>query len=141
MTAESYRDRWDALLKRIGAYALADKIRRRELYRLFDRKYPYDSTGKAVSVDVLEYLPDQSPDPLEQLIMRESTEAYLRQLTPAQQVDVKLYMDGYKPRDLAKSRGKDKSNAERWQKHNAKERIARYMQESRDKKGGTDNER
>lgn len=130
--AEKIRTNFAQLVKEKGSYWLARKIMRMESYRKYDRKYPYDSTTKAKPIDELYDVADGSPDPLEMVLMQEAQEEYLAQLTPAQQEAAKLYVQGYKPRDIAQMQGRNNSGAERWQKHNMKERLLNYLHNKQD---------
>lgn len=121
--AEKRRNLWYLILSRLGSEELDRRIQKREQARLYNRKYPFDSTTTKVSEEVLEWQADNKPSPDELVMMGQARDDYLAKLTPSQQDIALLLEQGYKPKEIAAMRGDKNSGAVRWQKHNIKERL------------------
>lgn len=126
---EQENQAFDYLQDSMGADYLAKKIMKREQYRLFDRKFPYDSTAKAIPLeDVQDMLGDENTF-LEEVIANEAIEAFLAVLTPKQRAVAELLLQGHKPATIAEQWGLKDSNSVRWHKHSVKQRAAVFFAE------------
>lgn len=121
--AEDTRTWFANLLQAVGSYELERRIKKLKTYKLYDRKYPYDVATKAMSIEFAYDLSTNEPDPLSVLIDQEAFQERMERLTDTQKKHAELYMEGYKPRDIAAMEGRETSNAVRWQRHNMKERL------------------
>lgn len=120
--------RFEALVKDRGAYYVEERMHKLDSYRRYHRKWPYDAKKKLVDItDVQEYLPDRKPSLEEALIMTQTTDAYLKTLTPKQKRVVELRDKGYKPQEMANMEGREESGRERWHLHQAKQRLIEFL--------------
>lgn len=115
---------FEELLREYGAYELERRIQRRELARVYNRRWPYDQTTSKLPEEVLEWQADDIPNVKHVIESEEARTELFNKLTPAQQEIAVMLEQGYKPKDIAQERGDNGSGAVRWQKHNMKERLA-----------------
>jgi hypothetical protein len=113
---------FEHLLIRYKAYELERRIQRLESTRKFYRRYPYDAWQKRTGMEAIDL---HSPsDPLAEIIADEARNELLDGLTDRERWVAQRAEEGYQPRDMAKMRNKDTSNADRWIKHSVKEKMA-----------------
>lgn len=122
---------FEKLVRDKGAYYVAQRIMRREAYRKYDSKYPFDSTAKAIPLDEVQDTLGQESNFLRDIIADEMVYEFMETLSPLQQYILQKLLDGYAPKDIAQMRGKDpsKSEAERWHKNNIKNRLSQWREE------------
>lgn len=131
MTCMAEDKAFDSWVADIGAHAVAKRINRREQYRLYDRKYPYDSTTKATSLESVQDTMGVESDYESMMVADELVAAFKSSLTPLQRWMLGLFEQGYHPRDVAVMRGKSqsKSESERWHKNSIKKKLIAFYEE------------
>lgn len=118
---------FDRLLKKYGGYELNRKISRRELYRLYDRRWPYDSTTKAIDLEEVKDTLGESDGSFDQLVASEAVEAFKTLLTPRQLEVLEHSLTGLKPREIAELHGDIESGKWRWHKHIVKKKAQEWF--------------
>lgn len=111
------------MLKYYGAEKLEYMIQRREPARLYYRAYPYDGWSSRVGMEYIDIV--HPGNPLSDLIDKEAREEVLSQLTEHEREIVLLSETGLYPREIAAMRGKKTSNAVRFSKFSARQKVAR----------------
>jgi hypothetical protein len=113
------------LLETYGAYKLEEKIQRREITRKYYRRWPYDGYSKRVGMDTVDLT--MPTEPLSELLSSEARDELLQNLTP-RELEVALWAEaGFKPKDMASMRGSVTSNADRWMKHQVKQKMGEAL--------------
>lgn len=120
---------WDRTLANMGSHNLAVRITKRESYRLYDRKWPFDMTSKAVPLESVQDTLGYEDEVLAMIEGDEARESFLTRLTPYQRELAEKFEQGYRPRDIAEMKGKENSGSIRWQKHNIKQKAQEYWGE------------
>lgn len=123
------------MLETYGAYKLEEKIQKRDITRRFYRRYPYDGWQKRAGMDTVDLVMPSNPHA--DLLDKEAHELLLDGLTPRELEVATLAEMGYKPKDMAAMRaaregrpvGSATSNADRWMKHQVKQRFAQKLDE------------
>lgn len=129
MTQEEQNRKFEELEKQYGLHGLEARIQKLDSVKAYYRRYPYDGYVKYVPEEEAYYLRDGQPDPMEQAIMNEEQDRYLAGLTEKEHEAVKLTVEGYKPRDIAKIHGQEHSRKWRWHKWAAKQKIKQKLEE------------
>lgn len=128
--AERTRESFMRLLNRLGDTELERKMRKRELYRNYYRRYPYDGKKPVIDIEELApYLAGEAPSMQETMVMRQTTDEYLSRLTDLQRDVVEMTDEGYKPREIAEQQGRDNSGSIRWHKNAAKKKLIELYDE------------
>lgn len=114
---------YERILKKQGIHETSRKLMKRESYRLYDRKYPFDSTAKAIPLENIEDIIGTENMYMDEIVGDQAVAEFRETLTPGQQVIMDLLHQGYAPKDIAALQGKKDSGGIRWQKHAIKQRM------------------
>jgi DNA-directed RNA polymerase specialized sigma24 family protein len=126
---ERENNTFQQLLKKHGGYALEKKMSKLPSYQAFYKRWPRDGMMYKESLDELLPTPDNQPTLEETMVMKQTTEAYLSQLTPRQQTIVQEKGKGYRPREIAKQFNEPTSGKVRWHLFAAKRKLIEFLDE------------
>jgi DNA-binding CsgD family transcriptional regulator len=115
------------LVHKHGSHNLAVRISKREAFRIYDRKYPFDMASKAVSLDAIEESLGYEPEQDEEIDATARISAFVDTLTPRQRFVFERAAEGYRPKDTAALLGKPESTAVRWHLHMVRKRLALFL--------------
>lgn len=123
MTQEQENVKFEQMLKYYGAIKLEQMIQRREPARKYYRAYPYDGWSSRVGVEYIDLV--HPSDPLSEIIADEGRQEMLAALTEHEREIVLLSETGLYPREIAAQKGRKTSNAVRFSKFSARQKVAR----------------